>query len=102
MPMYCTLTVFQIKIAWTRERRESANKMTGNYALYWPLISLMKMVVTLLQYNFSLSSLQKTPRRGKMTLELEREAKKEKPFEKLKKKKNKKKIATHKIRRERC
>ena len=32
--MYCTLTVFQIKIAWTRERRESANKMTGNYALY--------------------------------------------------------------------
>ena len=61
----------------------------------------MKMVVTLLQYNFSLSSLQKTPRRGKMTLELEREAKKEKPFEKLKKK-NKKKIASHKSRRDRC
>jgi hypothetical protein len=46
----------------------------------------MKMVVTLLQYNFSLSSLPKTPRRGKMTLELEREANKEKPFEKKKKK----------------
>jgi hypothetical protein len=61
----------------------------------------MKMVVTLLQYNFSLSSLPKTPRRGKMTLELEREPNKQKPFEK-KKKKKKKKIASHKSRRDRC